>query len=130
METFRPVKSLRVDGDTFYAWQEAIEREVSLPATDVDLLSRHPVLHPFELSSQTTEEALRDHQLQTAGRIVRTQQAIEGSLSVAAHSVAENIFKITVQVKNFTTIDEGRQPRLCSAALAGFGARCLGSRGR
>ena len=27
---FRPVKSLRVDGDTFYAWQEAIEREVSV----------------------------------------------------------------------------------------------------
>ena len=26
---FRPVKSLRVDGDTFYSWQEAIEREVA-----------------------------------------------------------------------------------------------------
>ena len=104
---FRPVKSLRVDGDTFYAWQEAVERELSLPATDVDLLSRHPILHPFELCSQTTEEALRDRQLKTAGRIVRSQQAINGSLSVAAHSVAENTFKIVVQVKNFTPNDKG-----------------------
>ena len=57
---FRPVKSLRVDSDTFYSWQEAIERELSLPPTDVDLLNRHPILHPFQLSSQTTEEAVRD----------------------------------------------------------------------
>ncbi len=104
---FRPVKSLRVDGDTFYSWQEAVEREVALPATDVDLLNRLPVLHPFQLSSQTTEEALRDHQLQMAGRIVRSQQAINSSLSVATHPVAENIFKIVLQVKNFTPIEKG-----------------------
>jgi hydrogenase maturation protease len=105
-DAFRPVKSLRVDSDTFYAWQEAVERELRVPATDVDLLNRHPILHPFELSSQTTEEALLDHQLQTVGRIVRTQQAIDGSLAVAAHPIAENIFKIVVQLKNFTPIDQ------------------------
>ena len=126
---FRPVKSLRVDSDTFYAWQEAIEREVSLPATDVDLLNRHPILHPFQLSSQTTEEALRDQQLKTAGRIVRSQQAIDGSLSVAAHPVAENIFKISVQVKNFTPIEKGASRELALIALASFCARRLGSRG-
>jgi hydrogenase maturation protease len=104
--TLRPVRSLRVDSDSFYSWQEAAERELSLPSTDVDLLNRHPILHPFELSSQTTEEALRDHQLQMAGRITRTQQAIDGSLSVAAHPVAENTFKITVKVKNSTPIDQ------------------------
>ena len=33
---FRPVRSLRVEGDTFHAWQEAVERELTVPPTDVD----------------------------------------------------------------------------------------------
>jgi len=103
---FRPVKSLRVDGDTFYAWQEAIEREVRVPPTDVDLLNRHPILHSFQFSSRLDEEFVSDKQMTPVGRIARSQQAIDGLLSVTAHPVADNVFKITVQVKNFTKVDE------------------------
>ncbi len=103
---FRPVRSLRVEGDTFHAWQEALERELISPPTDVDLLNRHPILHPFQFSPQLSEELVRDSQRQPAGRIVRSQQALTGSLSVAAHPIAEDVFKITVQVQNFTSTSQ------------------------
>lgn len=104
---FRPVRSLTVDGDTFHAWQEAIERELILPATDVDMLNRHPILHPFHLSPQLTEELVSDNQKKPVGRILRTHQAIHGFVSVVAHAVGENSFKVVVQVKNFTAIVKG-----------------------
>jgi hypothetical protein len=103
---FRPVKSLKVDGDTFHTWQEAVERELTVAATDVDMLSRHPVLHPFHMSPQLTEELVSDNRKKPVGRIVRTHEAIDGYLSVVAHAVAENSFKVVVQVKNFTAIDK------------------------
>jgi len=106
-DTFRRVKKLEVNGKIFRAWQEAVERELSLPVIDVDLLNRHPILHSFQLSPQLTEKLVSDHQSVPVGRVVRTQQAMDGSLSVAAHPVAENIFKIIVEVKNFTGIDHG-----------------------
>ena len=104
---FRPVRSLKVDGDTFHTWQEAVERELTVPATDVDMLNRHPILHPFQMSPQLTEELVRDNRKQPVGRIVRTQQAIDGSLSVVAHAVAENSFKVVVEVRNCTAIGKG-----------------------
>ena len=35
---FRQVKSLTVEGQTYYSWQEAVERELDIPATDLDTL--------------------------------------------------------------------------------------------
>jgi hydrogenase maturation protease len=103
---FRPVKSLALEGQTYYSWQEAAERELDIPSTDLASLSRHPVQRPFHLPASTAEEALRNQAGQLVGRIVRTHQAIDGSMYVAAHPVAENVFKIVVRVKNVTEIDQ------------------------
>ena len=59
---FHPVKSLTVEGQTFYSWQEAVERELDLPATDLGTVSRHSVLRPFQLPASAAEEDLRDRQ--------------------------------------------------------------------
>ena len=48
-----------------------------------------------------TEELVRDNQKQPVGRIVRSQQAIDGSLSVVAHAVAENSLQDCVEVQEF-----------------------------
>ena len=47
---FRYVKDLAVDGQAFYSWQEAVERELDIPATDPATLGDHPVVAPISPS--------------------------------------------------------------------------------
>jgi len=104
-QEFHPVPSLTVDGRTFHSWQEVVERELELPVADLNLLARCPVVRSFGLSASTTEEALLEGGT-VAGRIVRTQQAMTGSIYLAANRLAESIFKIVVQVKNVTPVND------------------------
>jgi hydrogenase maturation protease len=103
---FRPVKSLSIDGRTFYSWQEAVEWEQDIPACNLDALARHPVQRQFQLPASATEETLGDSRGVLAGRILRNQHAIDGAVYVAAHRLAEGVFKIVVRVKNVTPIDD------------------------
>jgi hydrogenase maturation protease len=102
---FRPVRTLEVAGRTYHSWQEAIESEVTVAATDLDLLNRFPVLHSFQMPACTTQEILHDGQTAVAGRIVRTQHAINGWIYVTAEPVADDVFKVTLRLRNITTID-------------------------
>ena len=101
---FLPVKHLAVDEQTFYAWQEAEEREIEIPTATLTSLLQHAIQHPLQLSGNTAQEQLVDSRGELAGRIVRTQQAIKGCIFVAALPVAENVFKISVRVENLTEI--------------------------
>ena len=103
---FLPVKSLTVDGQTFYSWQEAVERELKIPATDLESLGRYSLQRPLHLPSSTDEEELRDTQNELKGRIVRTQQSVAGLVEVRALQVAEQVFKITVSVRNITPLED------------------------
>ena len=101
---FLRVKNLAIDEQTFYSWQEAAEREIEIPAATLGALVSYPLKHVFRLDAGTTEENLIDVRGVLAGRIVRAQQAIDGCISVAAHQVNENVFRISVSVENFTVI--------------------------
>jgi hypothetical protein len=103
---FRHVKDLAVDGQTFYSWQEAVERELDIPATDLATLSSHSVVRPFHLPASATHEELRDAQGVLLGRIVRTQHPIDGFVEVRAQQLAEQVVKITVIVRNITWIHD------------------------
>ena len=98
---FRAVKTLAVDDRTFYSWQEAAEREIEIAAVTLDSLASCTVKHPFQLTASTAEESLIDAQGALAGRVVRTQQAIDGCISVGAHPVNDNVFKVSVSVGKF-----------------------------
>jgi hypothetical protein len=108
---FSPVQALTVGGRTFHSWQEAVEREFHVPPVDLDLLSRYPALLPIQLSASKNEEPLHDDRMHLAGRVLRIQHAIEGSIHVSAQQVAENFFKVTVRVKNETVIDSAHLKR-------------------
>jgi hydrogenase maturation protease len=101
---FRPVKSLAVDEQTFYSWQEAVEREIEIPVATVESLVSSTLKHPFQLPSTTAQEDCLDSHGVLAGRIVRTQQAIDGCVSVTAYAVSDNVFKISLCVENFTVL--------------------------
>jgi hydrogenase maturation protease len=97
---FRAVKALDVGERSWYSWQEAVEHEVSVVATDLESLSRSPVSWPVQLSSGAETEPIQDKRGEVAGRIVRTQYAINASVQVAAHGVAEQVYKIDVRIGN------------------------------
>ena len=122
---FHPVKALAVDGQTFYSWQEAAERELNIPSADLESLGRYSLQRPFHLASSTEDEELRNAQGMLLGRIVRTQHSIDGLLQVRADQVAEQVFKITVRVRNITPLGKSgeRHSRSCAAAFAGVGPR-------
>ena len=106
---FRPVKSLTVDGQTFHSWQEAVERDCKIPSDDLSVFHQHATQWPFVLAGAVSEETLTDAAGVPVGRVVRVQEAIHGSVSIASHPVAPNVFKIVVRVDNFTPIDNARQ---------------------
>ncbi len=103
---FRQVRSLTVERQTFYSWQEAVERELDIPSTDLATISGHSVLRPFHLPASAAEEDLRDTQGVLHGRIVRTQHQIDGFVEVQAQQVSEQVFKIGVCVRNITWLHD------------------------
>jgi hypothetical protein len=102
---FVPVKSLEVDGQKFYSWEEAVDREISVPAGDVDALVRKPHQQQFILPPGQTTEPLPESTGSVVGQIVRTQQSIDGAIYVAVHPVVEGVYRIVVRVKNVTPLD-------------------------
>lgn len=101
---FRDVKSLTVDGQTFYSWQEALERELDIPSTDLETLSHHPVVRPFHLPSSSNAEDLSNANDLLLGRILRTQHPVDGFVEVQVQRMAEQAFKIVVSVRNTTEV--------------------------
>ncbi len=103
---FVPVRSLEVDGQKFYSWQEAVEREISVPENNAETLVRQPLQQPFSLPVNQTSEPLSDSSGRVAGRMMRTQQAIDGAIHVALHPVVEGVYRVVVRVKNVTALGD------------------------
>lgn len=103
---FRPVRKLRVGEKTHYSWQEAVERQIDLPLTDLQAICRSPVEQTFSFEANDSCEVLRDQGGSLVGRVIRNQAGIEGAIYVTAHPVGENIFKIGVRVENVTPIED------------------------
>jgi len=80
---FLAVPSLEVNGQLFQTWQEAVERDVSMPAIRLDKPGGQPSRQTFSFPHSETVEPLRDESSgETVGVIVRSQQAIEGVIEV------------------------------------------------
>ncbi len=103
---FRQVTSLCVDGRTYYSWQEAVEREIDIPATGLATISCRSVLLPFRFEASSAVEQLSDTQGKLHGRIVRTQHPINGFVEVRAEQVTEGVFRVGVSLRNITWIHD------------------------
>jgi hypothetical protein len=103
---FVPVKNLEVDGQKFYSWEEAVEREIGVPASPMDALVRQPLQQPFTLSANRTTEPLPESSGKVVGQIVRTQETIDGAIYLAVHPVVEGVYRIVVRVKNVTPLTD------------------------
>jgi hypothetical protein len=103
---FAPVRSLEVDGQAFYSWEEAVERELNVPESSVDTLVRRPLQQPITLKANQTVEPLADNSGGIVGRLVRTQEPIDGGIYVAVYPVVEGVYRIVVRVRNITSLND------------------------
>jgi hypothetical protein len=71
-------------------WQEAVAREVTAPALRTDLLVE-PLQLNFAFPAKRANES-------------REQEPINGNIEIAAHQVAERVFKITTRILNLTPL--------------------------
>ena len=99
---FRLVERLAIDGRVYQPWQEAVEREVILPALEVRELVQTPLSQPFAFSATKEFEYLRDGEGPIGGVIIRDQSALAGVVEVNCESIGDDIFRIRVIIRNTT----------------------------
>jgi hydrogenase maturation protease len=124
---FQTVAALEVGGRIYQTWQEAVEREVSLPDLNLNQLVGEGLRHPFSFPSKKEIEPLLESDEQTVGVIVRRQQAIEGVIEVAAEPVGEqsrqageHAFKVTVRILNLTPFEDAKLKSRDDALMRSF----------
>jgi hypothetical protein len=105
----KPVESLRVGNKMVQSWQEATEREVSLPSRSVEMLAPGGMTHNFTFPATEEMEPVRDQSGMIVGVIVRTQDEISGQIELLAEHVQEMTFKLTLRVSNTTSAMAGER---------------------
>jgi|HubBroStandDraft_6_1064221.scaffolds.fasta_scaffold01196_7 hypothetical protein len=102
---FRLVDRLALNDRVYQPWQEAVEREVSLPVCNLEALNGRPIRQKFRFSAEKQFEYLRDERGQIAGLLVREGTTISGVVEVVAQAVEDEAFKVTVLIRNTTLYD-------------------------
>lgn len=106
---FRPVEMLQVGQQTYYAWQEAEEREVVLGEMALGELATRSRQVPFRFAGGRRSELVRAATGEIVGVLVREQQSIEGMIAVEATAITEALFRLTIRVANRTVLPEAGQ---------------------
>jgi len=102
--SFEVVPELRVEGQSYLTWQEAVERDISVSPQAPRQLCGATHRLPFEFPASENLEAIRDSHGSMAGIIRRRQTQLTGEILVQAEELKLNLFKITVEVVNLTSV--------------------------
>jgi hypothetical protein len=101
---FEVVDQMKTRGQTFTPWQEAAEREVTLPSLRPSGFSRiEPFL--FHFPSGRELEPLRNENDLIVGVVIREWESLSGSVEVDAEPCQNGVIKITVRIKNSTSVE-------------------------
>lgn len=84
-------------------WQEAVERDVSLPPCTLAFLGEKPLHHEFAFPEETRCDAERNGD-GSVTTVVRRQSAICGTVDVSAIQVSPGLRKASVLVRNVTLL--------------------------
>lgn len=115
------VERLDVDGQLFQSWEEATEREISVPMATIESLLQSPMNRPFQFAAASAEETICNATGDAVGAIVRTQLALSMVVEVRAETVNDRLYKITVVVGNHSAGDDKslvRERALLQAAVS------------
>jgi hypothetical protein len=102
------VPALEVGGRIYQTWQEAVEREISLPGFNLRELVAQTQRQTFTFPSMQETELLRSPDGLLAGVVVRQQQRIQCSIEVAAEQAGEGLYKVTVRILNLTLLADAK----------------------
>jgi hypothetical protein len=115
---FHLVARLEVAGRVYQPWQEAVEREVILPACSVENLVKEPLSQSFTFPASKQLEYLRDGEGPITGVIIREQSALHGMLEVRGEHLRDEFFKISVRIRNRTPFAAAHQANREDALLS------------
>lgn len=89
-------------------WQEAVERDVGAHEYVLERLCRETVMHEFTFPSQTEVGSETGSGGDSGGDpkgIIRRQLAVEGVIEISAEKLLDQLFKVTVCVRNLTPLE-------------------------
>lgn len=115
---FEIVDRLEIGGRTFMPWQEAAEREITLPPLHSAANSAQPLL--FEIPAGKEIESLRNEDGMIAGVCIREWEQLRGSVEVTAQACQDGVIKITIRVRNLTTSESPQEQTRNDALIYSF----------
>jgi hypothetical protein len=98
--------SLEVEGELYFTWEEAIEREVAAPTLTIGRLREEATTIHFAMPADQQREPIRTRSGTVAGDVVRTSQDLSGTLHLAVQHVRQRTWCLTVRIENASAISE------------------------
>jgi hypothetical protein len=96
------VDELRVGGERYLSWDEAIEREVAVGRFKLSDLLESPKRVGIEIPGGSEEEPLAEPTGEVVGALVRSWRQLRGAVDVEAEPLREGTFRVTVRITNTT----------------------------
>jgi hypothetical protein len=101
-ETLEFVDELRVGGELYLSWDEAIEREIAVGQFEISDLLESPMRAGIDIPGGSREEPLAEPGREVVGAVVRGWRTLCGTVEVEAEPLREGVFKVTVRITNAT----------------------------
>ena len=101
-ETLEFVDELRVEGELYLPWDEAVEREIAVGRSKLSDLLESPEQVEIDIPGGSTEELLADSTGEAVGGLVRGWRPLHGAVEVEAEPLREGTLRVTVRITNTT----------------------------
>jgi hypothetical protein len=117
-EALEFVEELRVGGELYLPWDEAVEREVAVGGLELSELES-PGRAGIDIPGGSREEPLANSTGEVVGAVVRKWRTLCGTVEVEAEPLREGLFRVTVRITNTTPwVGEDRESTLKQAFIS------------
>jgi len=96
------VDELRVGGELYLSWDEAVEREIAIGHFKLSELSGTLKQVEIDVPGGNKEEPLAEPAGEVVGALVRSWRPLRGAIEVGAEPLQEGTFRVTVKITNTT----------------------------
>ena len=101
-EDLEYVDELRVGGELYLSWDEAVEREIAVGRFKLSELAYSSERVEIDIAGGSTEEPLAEPAGEVVGALVRRWRPLRGAVEVGAEPLPEGSFRVTVRITNTT----------------------------
>jgi hypothetical protein len=102
---FQTVQTLQVGDQILQTWEEAIEREITLPPLQLNDGVMETRSSQILFPGGKEIEPVRNFDGKIAAFVVRTKKSVTAQVDVSAARVGERLFKVTVRISNVAATD-------------------------